>query len=362
MPEPLWATPVRIRGHEIRNRIVFPPIGTSLAEPDGAASPEVLRWYEEIGAGGCGMVVVEGTAVAPEGKGCKRNLSIYDRRQLEGLRKIARSLLGHGAFASIQLLHAGGQANPEFTGREALSPSDLPPERTGTGHSSRALRPEEIAVVRECYLGAARAARDAGFPAVELHLAHGYLLHQFLSAHTNRRTDGYGGALENRARLVLEIIQGIRKECPELVLGARVSGEDYLPDGIRPEVNAKLLPMLESAGLEYFSVTAGIYETSKAKHAAMSQGEFFAYSRGIKRMVGKPVIGVGKILDLDSAEKHLQAGDCDMVAIGRGLIADPQMVVKTKAGRAYNRCTECGECRYLALGRESLTCPFRDFH
>jgi 2,4-dienoyl-CoA reductase-like NADH-dependent reductase (Old Yellow Enzyme family) len=194
---------------------------------------------------------------------------------------------------------------------------------------------------------------------VELHLAHGYLLHEFLSEHTNKREDNYGGSLKNRVRLILEIISGIRKKAPDLIVGARVSGKDYIIDGINERINRKLLPILEDAGIEYFSVTAGIYDTSSLKHEAMKKGEFFAYSKKIKGMVNKVVISAGKILDMDSAEAHLKNGDCDMVAIGRGLISDPMMVNKVRSGQAFIRCLECDQCQYLRLGKKDLVCPVR---
>ncbi len=361
MNNKLWDTPVIIGSNKLRNRIVFSPIGTGWSNLDGTVSAEVLRWYEEIARGGCGMIVVEGTAISPEGKGCKRNLSLYDEKHLPGLKLVAKKIKDNNCFASIQLLHAGGQANPEFTGYEPLSPSDISSEHTGTGYSSREMFSSEIDEIRKKYIRASKLASQAGFQAIELHLAHGYLLHQFLSEHTNKRKDEYGGNLENRVRLILEIIKGIKEELPEIILGARVSGKDYLEDGINYEINKSILPLLEQAGLEYFSVSAGTYETSKLKHQAMMKGEFFDYAKGIKQIIKKPVIGVGKILDLDAAERHLRNNDCDMVAIGRGLIADPMMIIKTKTGESFNKCTDCGQCRYLALGKESLTCPFRDF-
>jgi 2,4-dienoyl-CoA reductase-like NADH-dependent reductase (Old Yellow Enzyme family) len=359
MNKAIWNTSITIGNIKIKNRIVFPPIGTSWANPDGTAGPEVLQWYQEAAEGGCGMIVVEGSTISPDGKSSKRNLGIYDQKQVDGLKRIAETIKGNGCFASIQLLHAGGQANPEITGFESISPSAISQSHTGTGHASRAMTILEIDEIREKYIAATGLADRAGYQAVELHLAHGYLLHEFLSENTNKRTDRYGGSLANRSRLILEIISGIKQKSPDLIVGARVSGEDYLADGLNRKNNQHLLPLLEAAGLKYFSVTAGVYETSKAKHKAMGRGKFFKYSKEIKQIVAKPVIGVGKILDLKAAEEHLRNEDCDLVAIGRGLIADPKMIVKTNMKQPYNRCTECDECKYLARGRESLICPVR---
>lgn len=354
----IWETTIKLDDVELKNRIVFPPINPGLANIDGSVSDALIKWYNEIAKGGCGMIVVEGTAVAPEGKGAKRSI-LFDEEHLSGLELLMKTIKENNCFASIQLLHAGGQANPDFTGYEAVSPSKMESNITGTGHTSRELKIQEIEEIREKFINSAVLASKAGFQAVELHLAHGYLLHEFLSEHTNKRKDKYGGNLENRARLVLEIIEKIREKLPQMIIGVRVSGEDYLKDGINEEVNRKLLPIFEKAGVRYFSVSAGTYETSKVKHEAMKKGEFFDYAKGIKNIINKPVIGVGKILDLESAEKHLQNKDCDLVAIGRGLVADPAMIKKIKNNQSFNRCTECGECRYLALGKESLSCPVK---
>jgi NADPH2 dehydrogenase len=253
------------------------------------------------------------------------------------------------------LMHVGGQGNPSFTGSTPVSPSGM--KCSATGYPSRELSQDEIEGIRRRFIASARLAYRAGFRVVELHLAHGYLLHEFLSEHTNRRKDEYGGSAENRMRLIREIITGIRQAAPYLSMGVRISGEDYLPDGINRSVNRSYLPMLEEAGVAYFSVTAGIYETGRLKHEAMARGEFFDYARSVKFMVSRPVIGVGKILDLEAAEEHLARDDCDMVAIGRGQVADPFMIEKSAGCRPFNRCAECGQCQYLRAGTSEMSCP-----
>lgn len=356
-----WESPLIIGDFKLKNRIVFPPIGTSWANEDGTATDKMIKNYKKVAEGNVGMVVVEGTAISQEGKGVKRNLCLYNEEQMQSLKQLAKEIKRHNCFASIQLFHAGGQANPNFTGYESLSPSKMESKITGTGHISRELKIEEIKEIKNKFINSTILAKKAGFQAVELHLAHGYLLHEFLSAHTNKRKDIYGGNLRNRIRLILEIISGINKKVPKLILGSRISGEDYLKKGINKETNKKILPLLEQAGIKYFSISAGTYETSKFKHEAMKKGEFFNYARYIKTIVNKPVIGVGKILDLNQAEQHLKNKDCDLVAIGRGLIADPHMIKKIKNNQAFNRCTECNQCAYLRSGKEYLTCSQRNF-
>lgn len=351
----IWDTSMYLGKHRVKNRIAFPPISANWAAPDGSVTDRILNFYHDIARGGCGMVVISGTAISKAGKGSDRSLCLNDDEHLAGFKRLLTIIRESDCFASIQLMHVGGQGNPDFTGCTPISPSGM--KCRATGYLSKALSRNEIEGIRRQFITSALLASRAGFQAAELHLSHGYLLHEFLSEHTNKREDDYGGSASNRMRLILEIIAGIRQEAPGLLIGVRMSGEDYLRDGINRKVNRSYLPMLEEAGVEYFSVTAGIYETSKLKHEAMARGEFFDYARVIKSMVSKPVIGVGKILDLDSAEEHLSKNDCDMVAIGRGLVADPFMIAKAKNGKSFNRCIECDECQYLRFGRSEMSCP-----
>jgi 2,4-dienoyl-CoA reductase-like NADH-dependent reductase (Old Yellow Enzyme family) len=350
----IWNTPIYIGRYKVKNRIAFPPISGNWAASDGSVTDRILNFYRRVAKGGCGMVIVSGTAISPEGKGTDRSLCLDDAKNMDSFEKLSKLIKENNCFVSIQLMHVGGQGNPNFTGYTPVSPSGI--KCMATGYLSREISLDEIGRIRRQFINSSSLAYRAGFQAIELHVAHGYLLHEFLSPHTNKRRDNYGGSVFNRVRLILEIIGGVRKGAPGLLIGVRVSAEDYLRDGINPEINRLYLPFLEEAGVDYFSITAGIYETSLKKHEAMRCGDFFRYSREIKSIVTKPVIGVGKILDLESAEKHLLNGDCDMVAIGRGLVADPFMIEKAKKGEQFSRCIECEECQYLRLGRKEMSC------
>lgn len=349
----IWENPIRIKGRIASNRIVFPPVSPNWATREGLPTDQMLRWYGDIAFGGCGMVVVSGTAISAEGKGTDRSLCLFAQEHSTGLRPLSKIIQKH-CIAIIQLMHVGGQGNPVFTGHMPVSPSGVICKALNT--PSRPLSVIEIKELRNKFISSAIMAAEAGFDGVELHLAHGYLLHEFLSRHTNKRKDIYGGKVENRARLIVEIVNGIKRRCASLIIGARVSGEDFIENGINFDENKTLLPLLEKEGIDYFSVTAGIYDTSALKHQSMMNGEFFEFSKEIKGVVTKPVIGVGKILDLERAETQLRNSSCDMVAIGRGLIADPFMIQKTKQGASFKRCTECDQCQFLRFGRDQMTC------
>lgn len=358
MKRNLWETKIKIGNHTIKNRIVFPPLSCNWANPGGTVNNKIVRFYEETAEGGCGMVVVSGASVREDGKATSRAICLYDTTHVPGLRKVSEVINKNNCFSCIQLLHVGGQGNPKFTGHQVVSPSGIMCK--SLGFKSKKLSVKEIENIKRCFVNSAILAYEAGFKAVELHLGHGYLLHEFISKHTNKRKDNYGGSIKKRLRIVTDIIKDIRSIAPGLVIGARISGEDYVPDGINISYNKVILPILEKEGIGYFSVTAGIYETSKQKHEAMKLGKFFEYSGAIKKFVRVPVIGVGKVLDMGSAEFHLKKKHCDMVAIGRGQLSCPGMVNMAKRGISLRKCIECNMCSYLRSGKKYLECPNRD--
>ena len=304
------------------------------------------------------MVVVAGAAVSREGMGCDHSLCLYNKAHLDGYRQLSKTIKEGNCLSILQLMHVGGQGNPAFNGCTPVSPSGI--KSKALGFETKELTPNEITEIRDKFIRSAMLANQAGFDGIELHLAHGYLLHEFISKHSNKRKDEYGGNIKNRLRIIFEIISEIKKKRPRFIIGARVSGEDYLENGINEEVNKNSLPWIEKAGIDYFSVTAGTYETSRFKHQAMEKGDFFKYSSTIKSIVKKPVIGVGKILNLDMAEEQLKNKTCDMVAIGRGLITDPALIKKVLNGEEHIECTECDECSYLRFGKTELNCPLNE--
>jgi len=355
----LWDTPLAVGADRVANRIVFPALSPNWADAEGRGTPALEYFYDSVARGGPGMVIIAGTAVSPEGRGSDRTLCLYEAAHRPGLSRLLALVRAQGCLAAIQLMHAGGQANPAVTGLSPLSPSGIPCQ--ALGNRPLAMTAEDIGRVRDRFVQAALWAQADGAQAVELHLAHGYLLHEFLSPRTNRRTDAYGGSPENRRRLVTEIITAIREAAPRLVVGARITGEDFLDGGLHTEDAARLAGALARSGLDYCSVTAGVYDAGPVKHQAMAAGRFFDYARTIRQAVSIPVIGVGRIGDIPAAESRLAAGACDLVAIGRGLVADPDMLRRFRRGETPVRCLECGRCMYLRQGYPDLDCPLRRF-
>lgn len=344
-----------ISGMELKNRIVVPPICFNYATKTGIPSERLVECYRALAEGGCSMIVIGGTAVCDQGKGTDRNIVLQTDESLDRIKEIISICHQYDVRIGMQFHHAGGQANPVFTGMEAVSPSGTFCKAIGV--QSRELTVEEIQVIKHDFISSALKTYQLGADFVEIHCAHGYLLHQFLSRYTNQRTDNYGGSFENRVRLICEILESIREktELP-FKIGIRISGEDYLENGINFEENKKIIELIGN-NVDYVSVSAGIYETSARKHEAMRRGEFFEYSSGIKSITDKPVIGVGKIYSIQEAESMLLANKCDLVAVGRAQIADPNFVSKSFANKTVNECIECDGCSFLRDGKEHVDCP-----
>ena len=304
------------------------------------------------------MIIIGGTAVCEQGKGTDRNIVLQTDESLDKIKEIISVCHEHDVRVGVQLNHAGGQANPVFTGMEAVSPSGTLCKAINV--QSRKLTMEEIQVIKQEFISSALKTHKLGADFVEIHCAHGYLLHQFLSKYTNQRTDRYGGSYENRVRLILEILESIREKTESpFKIGIRISGEDYIDDGINFEENKEVIELIGNS-VDYIHVSAGIYETSARKHEAMRRGEFFEYSAKIKSITDKTVIGVGKILGIQEAESMLIDNKCDLVAVGRAQIADPYFVNKSLNNDQIDKCTECDKCRFLSNETNQVECPVNE--
>ena len=340
--------PIRINTLLIKNRIVFPAMCTKYAAPDGGVTERMLRYYEERAKGGAGLVTIEATSVDPTGNSFSRGLSIADDARLPGLTDLARRVKRHGARISIQLQHGGRAALPQFSGHAVPLVSAIP--GVTPYDNSVILSEEEIARLVECWGKAAIRAREAGFDAVEIHGAHGYLISQFLSPYTNRRTDGYGGSLENRMRFALEVCRKVRESVgPDFPVTYRMSAVEGLPGGTTLEDSVALAKRLVADGIDALHVSVGLRETNfmVSPPACVEKGWNAPLSRAVRDGVeaAVPVIVAGRVADEQTAQGIIDRGDADMVAMGRALIADPFLPAKVAAGEAGDiiRCVGCNE-------------------
>ncbi|MEM2668356.1 MAG: FAD-dependent oxidoreductase, partial [Candidatus Methanomethylicaceae archaeon] len=339
--------PINIGSLEIKNRIVMPPMSTNFANEDGSVSERQIRYYEARAIGGVGLIIVEATCIESSiGKLNPIQLCIDNDKFIAGLNELAEAITRYGARAAIQLHHAGRRARVT-NGKQPVSASDG--LSTPIGLKTRALTLKEIEELIELFAKAAERAKIAGFEAIELHGAHGYLIGQFLSPLTNRRTDKYGGDINGRARFAIEIVRRIKEKLGEnFPLIFRISGDEYINGGLDIEETKIISKLLEKEGVNALHISAGAYETRHWTSAPMCipRGHLVYLAEKIKQIVNIPVITVGRINDLYLAEDIIKNKKADLVSMGRALIADPEIINKTLNGKIENirRCIACNRC------------------
>lgn len=343
--------PGKIGRMEVKNRIVFSQIET-VGNLDGTITDRTVNFYAERAKGGAGLIIVGGCYIDPLGKHFDFQCSISDDRSIPGLKKLAEAVHanGNGVKVAQQLFHAGRQ-NPRD--RVKLRPPVGPsPIATRIGAIPKELTIEEIEVLVEKYADAARRAQEAGFDAVDIHGAHGYLPSQFMSPHSNKRTDKYGRDVEGRSRFACEIIRRIKEKCGEdFPVMIKINGDDGLvDDGITLEYAKEVAKFLEKAGADAISgVSGGNHDSISAFSVgpmSVPKGFMQNLAQGIKEVVRIPVIAIGRLNDPVLAEKILNEKKADFVAIGRGLIADPEFPNKVAQGRLQDirPCICCMNC------------------
>ena len=323
--------PLPLRSVTLSNRVAVSPMCEYSCE-DGFANDWHLVHLGSRAVGGAGLVVAEATAVEARGRITARDLGLWKDAHIDFLARIARFLERHGAVAGVQLAHAGRKSSTavpweggggvplEAGGWEPIAPSAIPfSERTLT---PRAMTVGEVAEVVRAFAAATRRATAAGFRLVELHFAHGYLVHEFLSPLSNRREDDYGGGFEQRIRLALEITRAVRAEWPErLPLLARLSCTDWMEDGWTPEESVELARRLAAEGVDLVDCSSG----GLVPHARIEAvpGYQVPFARRIRAEAGVPTAAVGLISTPAQADALVRGGDADLVMLARAMLRDP---------------------------------------
>jgi 2,4-dienoyl-CoA reductase-like NADH-dependent reductase (Old Yellow Enzyme family) len=339
----------------LANRIVMPPLVIFEAAHDGAVTHLNREHYRE--SVGAGYVVVEATTIAEEGRLAQKQLGIFEDRHIDGLAGIADIIHAGGGRAGIQIHHAGSRTTTTNTfGLPLLAPSAVV---SPDGETPQVLDEEGIQRIISCFLAAARRAKRAGFDAVEVHAAHGYLISQFLSPLTNKRTDAWGGSLENRARLLRTVLAGIREqEGGGLLAYCRLGLADADEGGLTVAEGVRVARWLQEDGIPLLHVSHGIGGPPKIAPEGSRWSDRMHLGIAAKKAVSVPVIGVGEIVDPDMAEALVSEGLVDLVAVGRGILADPGWARKALEGRADEivPCRRCRRCQYF---EKSERCPAR---
>jgi 2,4-dienoyl-CoA reductase-like NADH-dependent reductase (Old Yellow Enzyme family) len=326
----LLLSPLTLRGTTLRNRIVVSPM-CQYSSRDGHPTDWHLVHLGGLARGGAGLVIAEATAVVPEGRISTADAGIWNDAQAQDYQRITAFVRGEGAVPGIQLAHAGRKASTQrpWDGHASVPPAEggwqtVGPSPIGYGDwpAPTELSEDGIAQVVGAFADAARRSHDAGFEVVELHAAHGYLMHEFLSPLTNQRTDRYGGSLANRSRLLREVVTAVREVWPEdRPLLVRISATDWAEGGWTLEEAVEVCAGLPELGVDLVDVSSG--GNVPQQQIPVGPGFQVPFARAVREGAGLPTGAVGLITEPQQAEEVLQRGDADLVLLARELLRNP---------------------------------------
>jgi len=348
-PAMLLQQPGRIGPLRLKNRVVMGPMGTNFGTTDGFSTERDKIYYAERARGGAAMIITEAMVVSGNARNHRASLCIYDDRFIAGLADLTAAIHEAGALVCGQLNHRGMLLRRSVLGMEPVGPS--PGKNPATGDEVRALTRHDITEIQEQFLSAAVRLYRAGYDAIELHAANGYLFQQFFTPRHNRREDDYGGSVENRLRLLMETVKLIRSELPDFPMMVRLSATEYVDGGYSVDDIVTLSKALEAAGVVAIDLSGGTNETPELSRYCIQPPSFprrflEPYARPIKDAVTVPVIMAGRMLTPEDAEGVLQAGSADYIALCRALVADPHWCLKAfgEVKRPIRHCISCNVC------------------
>ena len=337
-------TPLTIKNMTMRNRIMMTPMGTNYGEQTGEMSFLHIDYYTERAKGGVGLIMVENASVdSPLGSNGTTQIRIDHDNYMPRFFKLCETLHAHGACVGVQLNHAGASAQSKRTNMQPVSASDIP-SKAG-GEIPRPLKVEEIYEIVKKYGEAAARAQACGFDCVEIHAGHSYLLSQFMSPTTNKRTDEFGGCPENRARFTKLVVEEVRKQVgPMFPIFVRISADELMEGGNTLDDTLEYLDYLQEE-VDIFDVSCGLNGSIQYQIDAnyLPDGWRSYMAKAVKEKFNKPCISMGNIRDPKVAERILADGDADLIGMGRGLIADPAWVNKVATGHECDlrKCISC---------------------
>lgn len=337
--------PINIGPMTVKNRFVMSPMGTVFSRDVNEAHERRLAYYEARAKGGVGMIIVEASAVDSNAVMLPGMICNYDDEFLPLLKRYADTVKKHGAKAVIQLAHGGGAVSSFISGKTPVAPSPIAP-RPG-GEIPHELTIPEIKEIVKRFGEAALRAKKAGFDGVELHGAHAYLFVQFFTPAFNKRTDEYGGSLENRARFYLEVFRSIRdKVGPDFPVWSRINARHFnLEDGITLDDSKKLVKMMEEVGASAVNVSCYGIGKDNFINCTSTPGGLAYLAEAIKKETNLPVIAIG-MMTPEAGERVLEEGKADLIAFARGFLCDPEIPNKAKAGKTEDivPCIACFRC------------------
>ena len=351
-------SPFRIGNLELKNRIVMPPMATHFAGEDGTINDRHIAYYVKRAQGGAGYIITEHTGISRQGRAFPQMVLIDSDEKIPPFKKLVDAIHREGSKLVIQINHAGRNTSSSTTGSPLVAPSAIPcPVRK---EMPRELSQEEIGKIVIAFQQAARRVQEAGADGVEIHMAHGYLLNQFLSPFSNRREDEYGGTPERRMKMAIEVLRAVRNQVgAQFPVICRLSADEYVEGGLRLEESKEIAKVLERNSADALHVSACVPVSGYLNHPPYyaEEGIFVPLAAGIKSVVSIPVITVGRIRTPELANRILEEKKADLVSMGRALIADPELPVKALQGRTDEilSCISCNRC-ILSIRKGALQC------
>ena len=351
-------SPFRIGNLELKNRIVMPPMATNFAGEDGSVNERHIAYYVERARGGVGYITFEHTGVLRQGRAFPNMALIDSDQNIPSFKKLVEAIHQENGKILIQINHAGRQTSSSFTGSPIVAPSAIPcPVRE---EIPKELSREETQKIIEAFGEAARRVKESGADGVEIHMAHGYLVNQFLSPFSNKRTDEFGGDPDRRMRMAIEVLRTVRNKVgPDFLVLCRLSADEYVEGGLRLEDTKEIAKALERNGADGLHISACVGASGHLNHPSYysEEGVFVHLAQGIKSVVGIPVITVGRIRTPEMANRILEEEKADLVSMGRALIADPHLPIKALQGKREEiiPCISCNRC-VLSIRKDFLKC------
>jgi 2,4-dienoyl-CoA reductase-like NADH-dependent reductase (Old Yellow Enzyme family) len=354
--------PTQIRSLTLANRFVRSATWEGLAREDGSTTPRLINMANQLAQGGIGLIITGHAYVSREGQAGGWQLGIYSDDFIPGLVEMTTSVHALGGKIAVQLAHAGVRAPYPLSGLEPIGPSVL---QTGSEPVGREMTRHDIEAVVRAFAVAAVRSQAGGFDAVQIHAAHGYLLSQFLSPYFNKRRDEYGGSIENRARLAIEVVKAVRNAVgPGFPVFIKLNSEDFLPGGFMVEEMVQTAIMLEENGVDGTEMSGGTFISGKnmpSRPGKTAHGEPGVYyedaARQYKEKVQVPLMLVGGIRNFETAERLVAEGLTDYIALSRPLIREPELVIRWKSGdRRPATCISDNGCFKPAIEGRGVYC------
>ncbi len=315
-------TPFKLKNLTLKNHIILPPMATSKAGDNGEVSDEILAYYDEKTKNkDLALVIIEHSFIRHDGRANRDQMSVADDSMVEGLKALAHTLHHNDTLAVMQINHAGANANPKEHVPNLLAPS------LNTHRNAHEMTKTEIYKLIEDFASAAKRVKDAGFDGVEIHAAHGYLLNQFYSPLTNKRTDEFGGDVPNRIRILIDVVLAVRQAVGmDFPILLRLGASDYQDGGTTLKDSIFAAKSLKEAGVDLLDISGGF--SGYKNPDSDDQGYFHGLSEGIKKEVDIPTILTGGITNLSSADELISSGKTDLIGIGRPILNDSSWLKK----------------------------------